>query len=329
MEFADLVSPRDPVKTRTGLDWSLAHFALIGLALFAGSRWIAPEYASGGVRDARIIVSRAQVDAWSRQYETVSGKPATDDVRGAFIDRYVEDEMLYRESKIWGLAAGNQAIDLRLRQKMAFVSDADMSDDQLLEEAEALGLDADDAVIRNMLAHNMRLLLSRTGEHEPTEAEVEAFYAAEGSRFASPVRFTGRQIYFSRDARGASAVADARAAGRRIDAERLDVDAAAKLGDPGPFEDRFRGQIAHQLGSRFGESFAAAVGKLPVGEWSEPVETPFGAHLVFVESRTPPQVPPLGEIRPRVAAVYTSSQRDRRLAAAMDDLRARYQVVVE
>jgi len=68
---------------------------------------------------------------------------------------------------------------------------------------------------------------------------------------------------------------------------------------------------------------------LPEGAWSNPVETPFGAHLLLIEARTLPEVPPLEEIRARVAAVYQSSQREKRLAAAMDELRARYEVVVE
>lgn len=52
--------------------------------------------------------------------------------------------------------------------------------------------------------------------------------------------------------------------------------------------------------------------------------------LIFcLSKRAPPEVPPLEEIRARVAAVYQSSQREKRLAAAMDELRARYEVVVE
>jgi hypothetical protein len=50
---------------------------------------------------------------------------------------------------------------------------------------------------------------------------------------------------------------------------------------------------------------------------------------LLIEARTPPEVPPLEEIRARVAAVYQSSQREKRLAAAMDELRSRYEVVVE
>jgi len=68
---------------------------------------------------------------------------------------------------------------------------------------------------------------------------------------------------------------------------------------------------------------------LPEGQWSDPVETPFGVHLVLVQERTRPQSPPLAEIRTRVEAAYESSQRQERLTAAMEELRTRYEVVVE
>lgn len=309
--------------------WAPLHFALLGFVLFAGSRWLAPDGAGGATADTRIVVTRDQVDRWLRQYEAVTGEAAGDAVRDGFIARHVEEEMLCREARAWGLAAGNQAIDLRLRQKMAFVADTDTAGEDLVAQAEALGLDADDAVIRNMLAHNMRLLLARTGEQEPTDAEVEAFYAANRGRFAAPPRYSGRQVRFATDRRGAEALAAAQALRRRIEAEGLGADAVAGLGDGGLLEERFRGLQRHQLAARFGEAFAAAVEAQAPGGWTEPVTTPFGVHLVYVEARSEPEVPPLAAIRARVAAVYRTELREARLAAALETLRARYEVVVE
>jgi parvulin-like peptidyl-prolyl isomerase len=92
---------------------------------------------------------------------------------------------------------------------------------------------------------------------------------------------------------------------------------------------RFQGQLTRQLASRFGEELAQVAERLPEGQWSNPVETPFGVHLVLVQDRSPSQVPPLWEVRARVAAAYESSRREERLASAMQELRARYEVVVE
>jgi len=307
----------------------MVHFALLGLVLFVGARWLFPTERSERAPDTRIVISESQVDALVSQYEATSGMAATDDVRAELIQRFAEEEMLCREAQRWGLTENNQAIDLRLRQKMAFVSDEEHSDEALERQAKALGLDSDDAVIRNMLVHNMRLLLSTKGEQEPTDADVEAYFQRERSRFARPARITGWHVFFSKDLRQSSVMAAARDAKAELVAEALEPEQAVALGDAYPSGSHFRGQLGRQLASRFGAEFAKAAERLPEGHWSDPVETPFGAHLLFVQERTQLQTPPLSEIRDRVAAVYKSSQRQERLAAAMAELRARYDVVVE
>jgi parvulin-like peptidyl-prolyl isomerase len=314
------------------MKWPLLHFALLGLALFVGARWLSScdeTEATGRAQDARIVISASQVSALVRQYESTSGVAATDAVRAELIDRFAEEEMLNREADRWGLTANNQAIDLRLRQKMAFVSDEDLSDEELERQARELGLDSDDAVIRTMLAHNMRLLLARQDEQEPTDEEVEAYYQGERARFARPARLTGWQVFFSKDRPQSDARAAAREARATLDTEALEPEKAVELGDVSPSGAQFKGQLAHQLASRFGPEFAEVTERLPEGQWSEPVETPFGVHLVLVQERTRPQAPPLSEIRGRVTSAYQATQRQERLAVAMEELRTRYEVVVE
>jgi len=311
------------------MKWPLVHFALLGLALFVGARWFAPSNETEQAPGTRIVVSPSRVAALVSQYEATSDIAATDDVRAELIKRFAEEEMLYRESHRWGLTENNPAIDLRLRQKMAFVSDEEHSDEELERQAKALGLDSDDAVIRNMLVHNMRLLLSRRGEQDPSDEEVEAYYARARARFARPARSTGWHVFFSKDLRQSSANAAARAARLRLNTEALKPQEAVELGDVSPSGAHFKGQLVRQLASRFGERFAQVAESLPEGQWSDPVETPFGAHLLLIEERTPAGAPPLAEIRARVVAAYKSSERQERLATAMKELRARYQVVVE
>ncbi len=326
-----MVPTRDTLKTPAPLKWPLVHFAVLGLGLFVGAKWLSPRDEVVDTKpayDARIVVSSSQVAALVSQYEATSGVPATDAVQAELIDRFVEEEMLYREARRWGLTENNQAIDLRLRQKMAFVADEEHSDEELERQAKALGMDTDDAVIRNMLAHNMRLLLATKGELEPTDEEVEEYYAREGTRFERPARSTGWHVFFSKDLRQSTAHAAAREAKAKLSAEAPKLEQAVALGDVSPSGAHFKGQLGRQLASRFGQAFAYVAERLAEGQWSDPVETPFGVHLVFIEERTLPRVPPLAEIRSRVTAAYRTSRRKERLATAMRELRARYEVEV-
>jgi hypothetical protein len=64
-----------------------------------------------------------------------------------------------------------------------------------------------------------------------------------------------------------------------------------------------------EVGKLFGEKFAAALGKLPPGQWQGPIASGDGAHLVFVSERTAGGVPALGEVRDVVRREWANARR--------------------
>jgi parvulin-like peptidyl-prolyl isomerase len=78
----------------------------------------------------------------------------------------------------------------------------------------------------------------------------------------------------------------------------------------------------------FGAAFARAVAAAPVGEWSGPVRSPYGAHLVFVRARTDRRVPALAAVRGRALNAFLRERGAARTDEAMAALRARYDVTV-
>ena len=93
---------------------------------------------------------------------------------------------------------------------------------------------------------------------------------------------------------------------------------------PAELRDTALSDVAH----RFGQEFAEGVGTLGPGEWSGPIESPYGVHLVRVESRTEKRVPPLAEVREAVLRDWQNARSDAALEASYQALRARYQVVI-
>jgi parvulin-like peptidyl-prolyl isomerase len=68
---------------------------------------------------------------------------------------------------------------------------------------------------------------------------------------------------------------------------------------------------------------------LPEGTWSDPIESAYGLHLVWVRERTPSAVPPLSAVRNRVVHGLLQERRDARLERRLREWRRRYVVVVE
>jgi hypothetical protein len=319
------------------LRWPPLHFALVGALLFAGESALrVGEPSATDERPAteerlRVEVTDRHVRALVAQHERRVGQSANAATVRVLVDRFVEEEILYREALRLGLASDNPAVVLRLRQKLEFLDEghADgMEDEAVLREAAELGLADEDVVLRNMFVRNMRLLLARQGDRPPTETELESHLQQNAEDFRAPARVSWRHVLLAKPERGAPRRAAANALLQRLRNEGLPPEEAAELGDPFAGGHMFRGMSRQRIETRFGSDFADAVFVLEEGRWSDPIASPFGLHLVRVEQHTPERVPGLEEVRDRVLLSWRGEQRKAHLEQAVAGLRARYDVVV-
>jgi hypothetical protein len=189
-----------------------------------------------------------------------------------------------------------------------------------VREALALGLDRDDAVIRRRLQTKMEFLTESGAEAvEPDDATLQAHVEANADRFAKPPLVAFEQILVD----------------ERIGAEEVElVEARLNRGiDPGEaarptlLPPVFRLSPVQVVDGTFGTGFFDALGALPLGTWTGPVETTLGRHLVRVTERSEARLPPLDEIRPRVEqdwrAAFTARLREERFEALL----GRYEVI--
>ena len=71
-------------------------------------------------------------------------------------------------------------------------------------------------------------------------------------------------------------------------------------GDPFVLDHRFEAISSSEVVALFGDSFARALERAPLGHWEGPIQSGYGPHLVRVSARTPAGLPPLSEIRDAV-----------------------------
>ena len=206
-------------------------------------------------------------------------------------------------------------VDNRIRQEV------------LYREALAMGLDKDDDIVKRRMAQKMQFLAEDVANaHEPTSAELKAWFEKNGDKFALPDRISLRHLYFSPDLRGKRAHDDAVKVLANIGAQPDDSKAAAALADRFMFQDYYGDRSPEQLAKEFGPKFADAVFKLKPGLWRGPVESGYGWHLVFVDSFTPGRIPAFEEAEPDVKAAWLADQREQASRKAYEAMRTKYTV---
>lgn len=276
----------------------LTHFLAAGLALFAlGS---ATKPAQEGVTE--IVVDRAALLAHiqyrSKAFEPGAAEALFDslnaDARKSLIDDYVREEALDREAIALGLDAGDYVIRQRRVQKAEFLAEA----------------------------------AAQPGE--PSPAEVEAYFAANAARYASPPAATLTHVFVSAKERSQEeALAAALALLDQLKKDGAGFEDAPRYGDRFLFHKNYVERTDDYIRSQLGPlaTTAAFDPATPLGEWSGPYASEHGEHLIFVTARAPARIPPLEEIEEIVRADLIEERRQQAIDAAIDTIVKRYRAV--
>ena len=264
----------------------LLHFLALGALIFAVNALLHPPQAGD---PHRIAIGKADIERVRALYTQQWRAPPADADIPKLVENYLRSEILAREGR-------------------------------------ALGLAADDAVVRNWLVQKMEFLLQDTSAiAQPSETEMAAWLTTHADRYQVPERLVFRQIYFSPSLRGDKAEGDARAMLASLTPARTTPypagDPFMLAADPEP---RARIDIARD----FGADFAAALFALPAGSWQGPVRSALGLHLVRVDQRLAARLPPLAEIRDRVHDDIMAERFQTASDAAYARIRGRYIVTV-
>lgn len=245
-------------------------------------------FAPAGGDGDEIVISRAMVEDMKAQHQKLWGRAPTDAELKGMIDTRIADEILYRE----GLA---------------------------------LGLDRNDAVIKRRVRQKYELIAEEENGAAPTEADLEAYLAANGAKFRAPPFVSVTQVLVPTD--GTQEEVEARASA--LKAALAGGADPAQAGKATLLPTRVRDLRLDLVARDFGGPFAEALARLPVGSWQGPVVSGYGLHLVRIDSRTPAADPTLDDVRAEVQREWENDRRQKARAARLAELRSEYDVVIE
>jgi hypothetical protein len=262
----------------------LLHFLAIGGLIFMSFGAVATP---GPGSSEIIVVGLEQVARLAARYQSVWQRPPTEDERRAMIDDFVREEIYYREALALGLDRNDVVVRRRLRQKMEFLTDT---------AADIL---------------------------EPTEGELEAYFAANRQTYGSEPQLAFEQIYL-----GENPVSDSITL--TLSALRSD-----RVTDPSTFgkSTLLPAQLdlspPNAIDGVFGQGFFERLPELPPGKWVGPVDSAYGVHLVRILDSSPARAPTLEDVRGAVLRDWKAAKaleiRERHYA----QLRERYVVEIQ
>ncbi|MGB5767457.1 MAG: peptidylprolyl isomerase [Arenicellales bacterium] len=192
-------------------------------------------------------------------------------------------------------------------------------------EALALGLDRNDPQVRQRMRLKLEFLLEDfTAEGPPSDELLNTFLQQHPDRFFIQPRVSFQQLFLNPDKR-----ADFDADANRILKQLQQGAAVATLGDATMLPYELTQASQNKIRQSFGEAFAADVVKLPVGDWSGPIYSQLGVHLVRVSKHTAGYLPELAEVRDQVERDYLAQRRQQLKDKAYEMLREGYEVVIQ
>jgi len=143
------------MRTREVLAEPLLHFLVIGIALFAAYKWMAPDDSAG----RRIVITQGVIDDLVTQHVAAKGREPSATELKYLIESYVHDEILYREGVKLGLERDDIVVKRRVRQKIEMMAEEDAS------------------------------------TRAPTDADLSAYLTANQARFVQPAILTFEQVF--------------------------------------------------------------------------------------------------------------------------------------
>lgn len=204
----------------------------------------------------------------------------------------------------------------------------EFEDEVLYRQALALGLDADDEIIRRRLIQKMRFVTEdQQAPAEPGRAELESYFSANREKYRTSPRATFTHAFFSADVRGdAPARRSAQA-----EIEQLNRSGALRAqtsGDPFPDLYDFSLYDPQQVARLFGNTeLSTAVFSAPVGQWTGPFRSAYGWHVLRVDTRQPAGEPTFADVADRVRGDYLEAQQARANARALSTMKQQFRLV--
>lgn len=252
----------------------LVHFLAIGLGLFVLFEFVAPEDSN---LDSKTIV----------------------------VDRNALLTFVQYRSKAFNPKVAAARLDALSETELKMLIDDFVREEALHREALALGMDANDYVIKQRMIQSLRFITNGfvTAAVDVSDDEVAAYYDANKDDYYIDPYVTFTHVFFSVDRHGhEQARTLAGTTLTQLNTNNVPFSESTRHGDRFLYNVNYVERTEDFVGSHFGSPMAQALFSLDANDklWQGPVESAYGHHLVMVSKRTEGMYPELADVEESV-----------------------------
>ena len=261
--------------------------------LLGGALFLVGDYLEQRSRFTQIVISKDAVRGIADNYRLQYGHYPTDAQLEALVEGYTREEVFYHE-------------------------------------AQKLGLDQDDEIVRRRLVQKYEFLQQDLAVADnPSDIDVRAYFLAHADRYTLPPTVAFSQVFFSVDRRGDdNAKGAASSASLKLNSSGT-VRAPAE-GDSFPGPEDYSGLSAQDAERVFGKGgLTEALFALTPGQWSTPLRSAYGWHIIRVEAYAPSRPAEFDAVREQVRRDYIEQMRAERNEVNYAQLKRNFKIVRE
>lgn len=236
-----------------------------------------------------IVITQGKIENLVSSFGGMWQRHPTDEELQGLIRDYVREEVAYREARNMGLDHDDTIIRRRLQQKLEFVS------------------------------HDLATQL------QPSDEDLTAYLLAHREAYQIEPTLSFRHVYLNPEKRNSQLQEDA----KKILAQLQENPDRLHPGDPIMLEPEFALVTQSDVGRIFGDSFAIKLASLQPGRWLGPVDSGYGAHLVFVTDHQGGHLPSLDQVRERIRRDWENEKRVEANEKFYQALLQRYRIRIE
>ncbi len=270
----------------------LVYFFVLGFVVFGLHSTLNREKQVKNEDPFTVDITSADIEWIRSSWEARMKRQPTQEELQGLIDRFIRDEILFREAMAMDLDDRDLVIQRRLVQKLTFVFED--------------------------LAETIEL----------TDDELKKYMQENQDKYRIPEMISFTHIYFNPDKRK-DVMEEAKTVLARLKSAQREPKEAVSLGDTIMIDSAFREKSPDEAARILGREFASKLFSINEKGWQGPIESTFGLHLVYISEHTASRMPEFENIRENVKNDFMYDRKKKVIDGAYNTVKSRYTILVE